>query len=89
MNVPGAREVKRVVTIPVITVSGIEPVLGEEILQKGEVDFIGMCRPAPTAGAGRLRRQQLETTTSRRQLAHQLTMYARRGRSVNSQIVPP
>jgi 2,4-dienoyl-CoA reductase (NADPH2) len=26
-------------------VSGIEPVLGEEILQKGDVDFIGMCRP--------------------------------------------
>jgi len=45
VNVPGAREVKQVVTIPVITVSGIEPVLGEEILQKDEVDFIGMCRP--------------------------------------------
>ncbi len=45
VNVPGAREIKQVVTIPVITVSGIEPVLGEKILQKGYVDFVGMCRP--------------------------------------------
>jgi 2,4-dienoyl-CoA reductase (NADPH2) len=45
VNVPGAREVKRVVNIPVITVSGIEPVMGEEVLRKGEADFIGMCRP--------------------------------------------
>jgi 2,4-dienoyl-CoA reductase (NADPH2) len=45
VNVPGAREVKQVVAIPVITVSGIEPVLGEKILRRGDVDFIGMCRP--------------------------------------------
>ncbi|HEX2964159.1 MAG TPA: FAD-dependent oxidoreductase [Syntrophorhabdaceae bacterium] len=45
VNVPGAYQVKQVVGIPVITVSGIEPILGEELLQKGKVDFIGMCRP--------------------------------------------
>jgi 2,4-dienoyl-CoA reductase (NADPH2) len=45
VNVPGASEVKKVVNIPVITVSGIDPLLGEELLEKGKVDFIGMCRP--------------------------------------------
>jgi 2,4-dienoyl-CoA reductase (NADPH2) len=45
VNVPGAEVIRRVVTIPVITVSGIEPVLGEEILRRGKADFIGMCRP--------------------------------------------
>ena len=45
VNVPGAEVIKKVVTIPIITVSGIESVLGEEILQKGKADFIGMCRP--------------------------------------------
>jgi len=45
VNVPAAEEIKQVVTVPIITVSGIEPVLGEEILRKGKADFIGMCRP--------------------------------------------
>jgi len=45
VNVPGAEIIKKVVNIPVITVSGIEPMLGEEILRNGKADFIGMCRP--------------------------------------------
>lgn len=45
VNVPAAEEIKKVVAIPVITVSGIEPVYGEQVLRAGRADFIGMCRP--------------------------------------------
>jgi 2,4-dienoyl-CoA reductase (NADPH2) len=45
VNVPAAAEIKKVVSIPVITVSGIEPVHGEQVLRAGKADFIGMCRP--------------------------------------------
>ena len=45
VNVPAAEEIRRVVTIPVIAVSGIEPIYGEQVLRAGKADFIGMCRP--------------------------------------------
>jgi len=45
VNVPAAEAIRKVVSIPIITVSGIEPELGEEILRQGKADFIGMCRP--------------------------------------------
>jgi 2,4-dienoyl-CoA reductase (NADPH2) len=45
VNVPAAAIIRKVVSIPVISVSGIEPIRGEEILRLGKADFIGMCRP--------------------------------------------
>jgi 2,4-dienoyl-CoA reductase (NADPH2) len=45
VNVPAAAEIKRVVTVPVIAVSGIEPLYGEQVLRAGKADFISMCRP--------------------------------------------
>ena len=45
VNVPAAAMVKKAVSIPVITVSGIVPERGEKILGQGKADFIGMCRP--------------------------------------------
>ena len=45
VNVPAAAIIKREVSIPVITVSGIVPERGEAILRAGKADFIGMCRP--------------------------------------------
>ena len=45
VNVPAAAIIKREVSIPVITVSGIGPERGEAILRAGKADFIGMCRP--------------------------------------------
>jgi 2,4-dienoyl-CoA reductase (NADPH2) len=45
VNVPAASVIKKVVSIPIITVSGIEPKRGEKILQQGKADFIGICRP--------------------------------------------
>ena len=45
VNVPAAAVIKKVVSIPIITVSGIEPKRGEKILQEGKADFIGICRP--------------------------------------------
>jgi 2,4-dienoyl-CoA reductase-like NADH-dependent reductase (Old Yellow Enzyme family)/thioredoxin reductase len=50
MYVPGgalvglAEEIKKVVSVPVITVGGISPEMGEEILQKGRADFIAIGR---------------------------------------------
>jgi 2,4-dienoyl-CoA reductase (NADPH2) len=42
---PLAAAVKKVVSIPVITVGGLEdPVVGERILQEGKADFIGICK---------------------------------------------
>jgi 2,4-dienoyl-CoA reductase (NADPH2) len=45
VNVPAAEVIKKEVSIPVITVSGIVPGRGEQILREGKADFIGMCRP--------------------------------------------
>jgi len=45
VNVPAAAVIKKVVSIPIITVSGIEPKRGEKILRDGKADFIGICRP--------------------------------------------
>ncbi len=41
---PLAAAVKKVVSIPVITVGGLDPVVGERILQEGKADFIGICK---------------------------------------------
>jgi 2,4-dienoyl-CoA reductase (NADPH2) len=43
-NVPFAAGMKKVVTIPVITVGRLDPLLGEKILREGKADFIGMTR---------------------------------------------
>ena len=45
VNVPGAAVIKKVVSLPIITVGGIEPKRGEKILREGKADFIGICRP--------------------------------------------
>ena len=42
--VPLAAEIKKVVSIPVITVGRLDAELGETVLQEGRADFIGMCR---------------------------------------------
>jgi len=39
-----AAKIKEAVNIPIITVGRHDPIIGEEILQKGEADIIGMCR---------------------------------------------
>jgi 2,4-dienoyl-CoA reductase (NADPH2) len=42
---PLSAAVKKVVSIPVITVGGLEdPVVGERILREGKADFIGICK---------------------------------------------
>lgn len=41
---PLAAAVKEVVSIPVITVGALDPVVGEQILQAGKADFIGICK---------------------------------------------
>ncbi len=43
-NVPFAAAMKKVVTIPVITVGRLDPLLGEKIIREGKADFIGMTR---------------------------------------------
>jgi len=45
VNVPAAAIIKEAVSIPIITVGGIEPRRGEKILREGKADFIGICRP--------------------------------------------
>ena len=42
--VPLAAAIKKVVSIPVITVGRMDPEFGETVLQEGRADFIGMCR---------------------------------------------
>lgn len=42
--VPLAEAIKKVVSIPVITINKLDPVLGEKILRQGKADFIGMNR---------------------------------------------
>jgi 2,4-dienoyl-CoA reductase (NADPH2) len=41
---PLAAAVKKVVSVPIITVGGLDPVLGEKILEEGKADFIGICK---------------------------------------------
>jgi 2,4-dienoyl-CoA reductase (NADPH2) len=41
---PLAAAVKSVVSIPVITVGGFNAAVGEQILEEGKADFIGMCK---------------------------------------------
>jgi 2,4-dienoyl-CoA reductase (NADPH2) len=41
---PLAAAVKKVVSIPVITVGGLDAVIGERILEEGKADFIGICK---------------------------------------------
>jgi 2,4-dienoyl-CoA reductase (NADPH2) len=42
--VPLAAAVKKVVSVPVIAVGGLDPVVGERILEEGKADFVGMCK---------------------------------------------
>jgi 2,4-dienoyl-CoA reductase (NADPH2) len=42
--VPLAAAIKKVVTIPVITVGRLDPIIGEEVLREGKADLIGMTR---------------------------------------------
>jgi 2,4-dienoyl-CoA reductase (NADPH2) len=41
---PLAAAVKKVVSIPVITVGKLDPVVGEKILEESRADFIGICK---------------------------------------------
>jgi 2,4-dienoyl-CoA reductase (NADPH2) len=41
---PLAAAVKKVVSIPVITVGRLDPIVGEKILEEGKADFIGICK---------------------------------------------
>jgi 2,4-dienoyl-CoA reductase (NADPH2) len=43
-SLPVAAAIKQAVSIPVISVGRLDPVLGENALRQGQVDFIGMCR---------------------------------------------
>ncbi len=43
-NVPFAAGMKKVVSIPVITVGRLDPELGEKVLRQGQADFIAMTR---------------------------------------------
>jgi 2,4-dienoyl-CoA reductase (NADPH2) len=58
---PLAAAVKKVVSVPVIAVGGLDPAIGERILIEGQADFIGICKGlmadpeiANKAAAGRL-----------------------------------
>ncbi len=41
---PLAAAVKKVVSVPVIAVGGLDPMVGERILQESKADFIGICK---------------------------------------------
>ena len=43
-TVPLAAAIKKVVSIPVMTMGRLDPILGEKILREGKTDFIGMTR---------------------------------------------
>jgi 2,4-dienoyl-CoA reductase (NADPH2) len=43
-QVPLATAIKKVVSVPVITVGRLDPILGEQVLREGKADFIGMTR---------------------------------------------
>ena len=42
--IPLAKAVKKVVSVPVIAACRLDPVLGEKLLQQGDIDFVGMTR---------------------------------------------
>jgi 2,4-dienoyl-CoA reductase (NADPH2) len=42
--VPLAAAIKKVVSVPVISVCRLDPIMGEQILREGKADFIGMTR---------------------------------------------
>ncbi len=42
--IPLATAVKKVVSVPVIAACRLDPVLGEKLLQQGDIDFVGMTR---------------------------------------------
>jgi 2,4-dienoyl-CoA reductase (NADPH2) len=42
--IPLAQAVKKVVSVPVIATCRLDPVLGEKLLQQGDIDFVGMTR---------------------------------------------
>lgn len=42
--VPVAAAIKKIVTVPVIAVGRLDPYIGEEVLRKGDADFIGLNR---------------------------------------------
>jgi 2,4-dienoyl-CoA reductase (NADPH2) len=44
VNVPPASAIKKVVSIPVMTVGGFDATLAEKVLENGDADFIGFCR---------------------------------------------
>jgi 2,4-dienoyl-CoA reductase (NADPH2) len=44
VNIPLAAQIKKSVSIPVLTVGRLDPRLGEKALKQGKVDFIGFCR---------------------------------------------
>ncbi len=45
ISVPVATAIKKVVSIPVITVGKLNAELGEKVLKKGKADFVGLARP--------------------------------------------
>jgi 2,4-dienoyl-CoA reductase (NADPH2) len=42
--IPLAKAVKKVTSVPVIAACRLDPVLGEKLLQQGDIDFVGMTR---------------------------------------------
>jgi 2,4-dienoyl-CoA reductase (NADPH2) len=42
--IPLAQAVKKVTSVPVIAACRLDPVLGEKLLQQGDIDFVGMTR---------------------------------------------
>ena len=44
VNVPVAANIKKAVSLPIMTVGGFDAELGEEVLRQGKADFIGLCR---------------------------------------------
>jgi len=42
--IPLATAVKKIVSVPVIAACRLDPVLGEKLLQQGDIDFVGMTR---------------------------------------------
>ncbi len=44
VNVPAASAIKKVVSIPILTVGGFDAQLAEKVLERGDADFIGFCR---------------------------------------------
>ncbi len=45
VNIPCAANIKSVVSVPIMTVSGFYPALAEKTIREGKADLIGFCRP--------------------------------------------